>query len=436
MSSLIANYLEFCKGNEVPQSFHRWCGMYVISSLLSKKVWISMGTFKIYPNLYTILVGPPGSGKSTGLKIAQGILQSINASSLTEQEDQYNEKMAQIVNDNKGKTVKDLLFKPKYPVPMSADCQTKESLTREMVNYTRTVQDPATLMDFSYTPLSICATEMSQFMSVDPSRMMDFLVTVFDIDDYEVKTKGAGSEFLPNVFVNLLGCTTPMWIQKWLREDIIGGGFSRRCIFVCEEDDTENVVPFPVVTIEMAQARNRFVDRVPTLISLTGEFKWDPAAKLWYDKWYREGRAALNKQPEFLRAYYRTRHVLVLRVAMILAVSRTLTLKIFIEDLEAADASLIMVEENLEQLFGALGRNETAAYADKIVRYVMAQPYVSEKNLKIVFYKDMPAKELFDTLNYLKHEAGLLTLAALKSGERVLFHTSKIEEMKAKGILK
>lgn len=74
--SFLTDYLTYTSGNEAPKLFHVWSGLSVLSSLVSRRVWLQQGIFTWYPNLYVVMVGEPGNGKSTALDIAKAVIRA------------------------------------------------------------------------------------------------------------------------------------------------------------------------------------------------------------------------------------------------------------------------------------------------------------------------------------------------------------------------
>ena len=59
---------------EAPSAYVIWSAISVISAVLKKKVWVRRGTYKVYPNQYIVLVGPPGVGKGTAIHPAHSFI--------------------------------------------------------------------------------------------------------------------------------------------------------------------------------------------------------------------------------------------------------------------------------------------------------------------------------------------------------------------------
>ena len=70
----IDTYLKYTKGTPTPSIFRLWSAITAVSGAVERRVWVETGKGKLYPNLYTLLVGPPGSGKSQAIKPVKELL--------------------------------------------------------------------------------------------------------------------------------------------------------------------------------------------------------------------------------------------------------------------------------------------------------------------------------------------------------------------------
>ncbi len=68
-------YHSYTEGNtEAPRLFHTWCAICGVAATLGKNYWFTRGHFRIYANLYVMLIGSPGTGKGTCINILQDIM--------------------------------------------------------------------------------------------------------------------------------------------------------------------------------------------------------------------------------------------------------------------------------------------------------------------------------------------------------------------------
>src|SRR5690349_7851374 len=75
LDNFIQGYLVYTNESRSPEEYHRWVALSMIAGALRRKVHYQMGYFIFYPNLYVVLVGPPGRcKKSTAMRTGRDIL--------------------------------------------------------------------------------------------------------------------------------------------------------------------------------------------------------------------------------------------------------------------------------------------------------------------------------------------------------------------------
>jgi len=340
-------------------------------------VWIEQGYFKVFPNLYCVLVGPAGNRKTSAMSIAKQLLRELKS------------------------------------VPFSAESVTKEKLVMDMFEQERII---GTLPEQhkaqnTYSPMTIMVTELSEFLGPSSIGMINFLTTIYDQDFYECRTKNKGDVLITGPYLNLLACTTPEWITTYLRTDVISGGFSRRAIFVLETDKAGRI-PFPEVTPQAKAAWQRVVEHAQRLAQVAGPFIWDPAAKAFYSDWYKNLEMPKD---ETIIGYYETKHMQLLKISMLLALSEETDRILRTHHLQAGLELLKLAEENLLRVFQGIGRNELNAAAQKVLDLFdrlptktfrlgteeVTCPTIPEKDLRAVMFKTVDQQELDKVLTHL-----------------------------------
>lgn len=71
---LLDEYLSYTADTEPPMIFHRWSMISCIGAALGRQCYLPFGDGEIYPNMYVMLIGEPGSRKSTAIKLAKKTL--------------------------------------------------------------------------------------------------------------------------------------------------------------------------------------------------------------------------------------------------------------------------------------------------------------------------------------------------------------------------
>ncbi len=74
MKAIFDTYFQYTEHTEPPLIFHRWCMLSAVGALLGRQYRLPFGDFNIYPNQYIMLIGDPGTRKSTAIKLARKVL--------------------------------------------------------------------------------------------------------------------------------------------------------------------------------------------------------------------------------------------------------------------------------------------------------------------------------------------------------------------------
>jgi hypothetical protein len=377
-NNFLKNFLTYAEGCETPELYDLWSAVATLSSVVSRRVWINQGYYTIYPNLYIVLVGAPGGRKTTAMNMCKDMLMELGN------------------------------------IPFAATCMTKEALCRYMATQcTRSFPIPnkPNAEPKIYTPITMCLTELSHFLGTNQAHMIDFLTTIYDQEIYDAKTKNKGDDIIPGPYLTVLACTTPSNITRYLKEDVISGGFSRRALFAFELDDGE-AIPFPTVTPTAAKAWEDCIKWAKGLEEVAGEFEWTAEATSWYGPWYTKLFNSLRTHTDIrTRGYFKSKHIQLLKVAMLIALSETTELKLKKVHLEVGLELLDKLEKNLTRVFEGMGRNELAPIAARIVEMLeMVGSPISEKKVIAEFYKDADTREMYGIVAHLVNSGKVLAI--------------------------
>lgn len=330
MSRLIGNWLngyrEYTSESEAPETYHMWVGLSAMASAVRRNVWLNQGIYLLYPNLFIILVAPPGKiGKSTVLRLGRKLIQQLDE------------------------------------VVLGPDSVTAEELMRFM---------GVLGAKNGKSELTIYSSELSSLIEPSGVKMLQFLTDIYDCDfnpkGWTRKTKTSGSDTIKFPVINLLGATTPSWIAEGFPESVISHGFTGRTIFVYE-DTTRFGNPFP--DEPDPKLMQILINDLDHMSRIEGCFTWSEEAKEEYAEFYEELRVSIPEDHRIESYHYRKRtHIL--KIAMLLSLAESDNRVIRPRDIEAAKDVLHMVEENMPRTFSAVGKYEYAADLERISQQI------------------------------------------------------------------
>lgn len=311
---------------------------------------------------------------------------------------------------------KRLLLEFDKAIPMSAEAQTKESLTQNMSAFTKTVTVASNSMPkrfkcldedrtkFLYSPMSICVTELSQFAGTGgAAHMLDYLTTIYDEYYFKSATKGKGTDLLPLPYLTMLACTVPDWIANQQNSSVISSGFARRTIFVYE-DQRQPRIAFPDVTDEMQEAWVRVVTKSRGILQIKGAFTWGPDTKAFYQNWY---DTLPPPDDPMMDGWYNSVPVQMLKIAMLLCASdwtpEEPSQEITLQHLTDAIDLIRLVESNMPKVFSKVGRNELFGISSKIVEMLRLAPGQAcpERLVKKDLFREANIEELSKMISHL-----------------------------------
>lgn len=219
-----AQYLHYCEGTEVPPWFNRWSMIVGLGAWLGRRCYFQFGDKRIYPNIYAILVGMPGTKKSTAIK-----------------------------------RVKQLLIDAGYET-FAAEKTSKEKFLLDMAGTDD--QGKAEVLDLS-SPFGddedkesfICADEFNDFFGNNILEFAAMLGVLWDYSGpYKNRIKNGTSIVINNPTISILGGTTEVTFANTFPPEVIGQGFFSRVLAIyCPPTGIK--VPWPKRSSEEERAR-------------------------------------------------------------------------------------------------------------------------------------------------------------------------------------
>lgn len=335
---------------EAPEKFHFWCACSVIAGALRRRVYIDMETFQWYPNLYVILVGPPGIvKKSTTINIGARLLRDIDG------------------------------------IHFGADVTTWEGFIQQLdeakdIHRVDTADGGKLTVEDRHTvtcALTMTISEWGTFFDPKNWQMVQMLTDLYDgktdipISKY---TKTQGSNFITNPFVNMVAGTTPLWLRDNFKSNFAGWGLSSRCLFMhCAEPEREVPYPDEVWNGLYKSSMRSFLDDLREISRLQGECRLSAAARNYGRDWYAEHvvrKRTIDSDPyhdEWLSYFLARKWDHIHKLAMILSVAQRNDLVVDTAMLQEATRRCDEVETEMYRIFGGVAATPHTQDGDRRV---------------------------------------------------------------------
>jgi len=324
---------EYVEETESPRDFWLWGGIFTIAAALERKVWLPFGLDQIYPNLYIMVVAPPGKcRKGAPVSLAKKLLTDIQ-------------------------------------IPVFVDSPTKRALTKQLAeNATkRLFRHNGVIKPMS--SIALISKELSSFLAVDLKGMIEVLTDLWDSHDvWEYKTSEKGTDKLHNICVSCLVATTPTWIAANLPEEAIGGGFTSRVVMVSGNDKYKKVAIPPIPNEALKKI---LVSDLMHISGLSGEFEFSDPAKALFVKWYNSiEQKVKDTSDRRLHGFLERIHVIVLKVAMCLRVSYSDELVVSESDMQKSIVLLTEVFNKMGDALSGHGRSSASLETQQILQHI------------------------------------------------------------------
>ena len=257
---ILSDYLDYTAGTEVPDMFNVWGGYFLVSTCVSRRVWFRLGNLTIFPNIYVMLVGDAGNGKTVAIKSIKTVLHGAEFTAISNSV----ETPEGLLRHMNGQPDKD----PPIPSPVAFETLWPDGMVAPVY------------------PTAVIANEFVNFINKAQDNWIAFLNDVYDEDNYTYRTKTMGKDNLIGPYITLFGALTTEVSFDLQNAKIISSGFARRTIFQYGARNFEVPHAIPETNPENIAILKSIIKQVQALSRCKGEFRWSNDAKATYKEWY------------------------------------------------------------------------------------------------------------------------------------------------------
>lgn len=362
-------YLKFSQNTESPRLYHVWTGIVTIASVMQRKCWLDWGFDYIYPNLYVVLVGPPGGRKGTAMKVAKPFMHELK-------------------------------------IPLASDSLgSVQTLYHELMNSIQTAKIGEKIVE--HRSLSVWSEEFQVFLIDNDPRLITSLTDLYDCPSrWAYSTLKRGIEDLSNCWLTIFGCITPSLLQANLTQAATGGGLISRMIFVVGYG-REKSCPITFLSQEERELKDKLLEDLTNIRLLSGQFKPTPKFIEDYIEWYSSPAATAGVDSDKFIGYNNRRALHVRKLCMILSASQGDSMKLTSNHLKKALYILQHTEREMPNAFFGIGKGLHSAVMTDLLRYITVNENIPVSNILRRFQLDALPHELETYLNALSQNGSI-----------------------------
>ena len=367
----------FNSGNECPKPYVLWTAYGLLSAAASHGIFYEEGQIFVRCDTYIILVGTSGSRKTSAVSFGLQLLR---------------------------KAIPD--------ISISGDNETYQSILTYLASPLATRSYDFNGQKVEYKPYNIFADELMDYIQNNPIGIVKFLTAVYGKPSYIYRLKNEDID-INHPYVTMLSGCVPDWFSDQIQAKQFSEGYGRRSIIICHEGITRKK---PVFTAASKHAEELCIQRLSEIRQLIGRMTLDKDADDFFWHWY-----TTQKDPpdRFLKNWYSSRHINLLKIAMLTSLSERNDLKVTLNDVKLALGLINEVEHNIPLITAKMGRSETNAAAMLIINLLRENDgRMLECDLKKITYKEFK--------NGLEQFA---TIRDLQQTQQIVCVTEKVENV-------
>ncbi len=427
-----------------PQNYIDWAFRFIISAALQRRVWYGPEHMQCFTNMYGILYGPPGIGKSLVLDMANDILRTplkkdvklVNTHSKNTEAEKF--VIARTEEENL-KAAEQGMIKSKVngvnndpPLFVSGpDAITFESLVETFgkslrrLNYNKLVKEGEYKMGiYTHCSTFFCLDELGSLFRKKTESIITLLLSMYGCPkQYEYKTKHNGEDRIINGCLNFLAGTTSDFMEEILKDKLIGKGFTARCFFICASKKRKPMSNIPCLSPEQEQHKKDLIEWIKGLYPLYGEAKVEPETATWLNKWWEDYEAHpenwCNKSSRLLD-YYVRKNIHVAKVAMMEHFAESTEMVVPKWRFEQAIEILHEEEKTMHLALVNDADNPLTKVTNRMYNYIVKNGAANAADLLTEFWDYLPQgnRSMDEALTHLQ-TMGKIKLVQRETGENV-----------------
>ena len=336
MATWLEDLLSMTDAAETPKNYIRWAGLASISAVVRNNVFLDKYLYKLYPNIYVMLIGESGLKKSFATNIAKDLVRSVGNIKVISGRNSI-----QAILQDLGKVKTNENGKP---------------------------------MDMDSTAF-ISSNEMTNLLVDDP-QALSILTELYDRHynkDWKNTLKGSGIDSLKNIYLTMLSGSNQVHFKDKVGQKDVEGGFIARTLLIVESERNRlNSLTSPP---EEEFNLSALLPRLKEISNLHGEFSYAYGVAAYFDKWY---TSFFSKKHHDRTGTINRCQDHILKLAMLLSLSEDDSLTIRKRHIEEAIETIMNLLRGVERVTDGTGTSDLSAK-----QYKFMQTLVNEQGYTV-----------------------------------------------------
>lgn len=340
-TNLFDTYFSYVDRTEPPLVFHRWSLLSCLGAYLGRQYRLPFGDFNIHPNMYVMLIGDPGTRKSTAIKLSKKVLSSAGYEKFSAERTSKEKFLLDLegVEDEEG-TAKD-----------------GNAVMRNLFGDDYVSGDPREVF--------ICADEFNEFVGSGNLEFLSLLGSLWDWDDprqpFKQRLKTSRSVNIYQPTISILAGNTHAGFSEAFPPQAIGQGFLSRLILIFGESSGKKIT-FPERPSDaIKQQLTAMFEAIRS--EVTGDATMTGQAKQMLETIYRTFEGLEDAR---FKHYSTRRFTHLLKLCMLSSAANVRT-EIRAEDVLFANTLLTFTEHKMPNAMGEFGKARNADVAARII---------------------------------------------------------------------
>lgn len=318
LTSWTQAFEEYVKPMGSPPLFGRWTGIFVLAAAMERKCFVDTPKGRLYPNLYTILVGPAGAGKTVASSIAHEMM---------------------------------LHLEEHHIAPTSLTKAAMMDALEEAERHVVRPQDTPAVIDFN--SLAVISNELGVLIPAYENDFINVLTDIYDCKRYSERRRSTKREFdIRAPQFNILAATTPSYLNNLMPEGAWDQGFISRTMLIYSGRG-ESVDLFEEAALNKGLYADLLIDLREIGNNLYGRFRFHEDAVEAFRQWMKSGEQPTPDHPK-LQHYNSRRQSHLLKLCMISSAATSDELIVTLDNFAEALDWMIEAEASMPDIFRSM----------------------------------------------------------------------------------